>query len=332
MKKIYTLANMAKGMMLAALLAVGTTALAQNVSGNTENGTVEGTENGTVEGNENGSNENETFAPAAESSWLQPVKLVGNGQKAYIYNVATKTFITGKTATVKNIKDADVWTINDGDETRSFTCDNETKEHLFLEYSSLLHPFVWYAEVSSNDKRKATDFTILEGSTENSYKLTKYKKITLNGSQTAYFSVSGEKYVASTNPSIDNDWYFISTNQKDVYAEYTSLFTEAANLLKNEKLNDQESVLGAIRTALQKTAKGTFNTSNDDINTLKTAIAAAKKAIEDITNGISNTSDNLKNAEITSIYSANGTRKAQLTKGINIVKMSNGAVKKILVK
>lgn len=323
MKKIYTLANMAKGMMLAALLAVGTTALAQNVSGNTENGTVEG--------NENGSNENETFVPAAESSWLQPVTLVGNGQKAYIYNVATETFITGKTATVKNIKDADVWTIN-GDETRSFTCDNETKEHLFLEYSSLLHPFVWYAEVSSNDKRKATDFTILEGSTENSYKLTKYKKITLNGSQTAYFSVSGEKYVASTNPSIDNDWYFISTNQKDVYAEYTSLFTEAASLLKNEKLNDQESVLGAIRTALQKTAKGTFNTSNDDINTLKTAIAAAKKAIEDITNGISNTSDNLKNAEITSIYSANGTRKAQLTKGINIVKMSNGTVKKILVK
>lgn len=321
MKKIYTLANMAKGMMLAALLAVGTTALAQNVSGNTENGTVEGTENG--------SNENETFAPAAESSWLQPVKLVGNGQKAYIYNVATETFITGKTATVKNIKDADVWTI-DGDKTRCFTCNNESKDRLFLEYSSLWHPLVWYAEVS--DDRKATDFTIVEGSTENSYKLTKYKKITLNGPQTAYFSVSGEKYVASTKPSIDNDWYFISTDQKNVYAEYTSLFTEVANLLKNEKLNDQESVLGTIKTALQETAKGTFKTSNADINTLKTTIAAAKKAIEDITNGISNTSDNLENAEITSIYSANGTRKAQLTKGINIVKMSNGAVKKILVK
>ena len=321
MKKIYTLANMAKGMMLAALLAVGTTALAQNVSGNTENGTVEG--------NENGSNENETFAPAAESSWLQPVKLVGNGQKAYIYNVATETFITGKTATVKNIEDADVWTI-DGDETRCFNCDNESKDRLFLEYSSLWHPLVWYAEVS--DDRKATDFTIVEGSTKNSYKLTKYKKFTLEGPQTAYFSVSGEKYVASLEPSIDNDWYFISTDQKDVYTEYTSLFTEAANLLKNEKLNDQKSVLDAIKTALQETAKGTFNTSISDINTLKTTIAAAKKAIEDITNGISNTSDNLKNAEITSIYSANGTRKAQLTKGINIVKMSNGTVKKILVK
>ena len=82
-------------------------------------------------------------------------------------------------------------------------------------------------------------FKIVEGSTKNSYKLTKYKKITLNGSQTAYFSVSGEKYVASTNPSIDDDWYFISTDQKDVYAEYTSLFTEAANLLKNDKLNDE---------------------------------------------------------------------------------------------
>lgn len=322
MKKIYTLANMAKGMMLAALLAVGTTALAQNVSGNTENGTVEG--------NENGSNENETFAPAAESSWLQPVKLVGNGQKAYIYNVATETFITGKTATVKNIENADVWTIY-GDKTRCFTCDNESKDRLFLEYSSLLHPFVWYAEVSHD--RDATDFTIVEGSTKNSYKLTKSRKKPFNkGTETAYFSVSGEKYVASTNPSIDNDWYIISANQKDVYTEYTFLFTEAASLLKNEKLNDQESVLGAIKTALQETAKGTFDTSNADINTLKTTIAAAKKAIEDITNGISNTSDNLKNAEITSIYSANGTRKAQLTKGINIVKMSNGAVKKILVK
>ena len=330
MKKIYTLANMAKGMMLAALLAVGTTAHAQNVSGNTENGTVEGTENGTVEGNENGSNENETFAPAAESSWLQPVKFVGNGQKAYIYNVATETYITGKTATVKNIENADVWTINNGDETRSFTFDNDTKDRLFLEYSSLWHPLVWYAEVS--DDRKATDFTIVEGSTKNSYKLTKNRNKLLGGIETAYFSVSGEKYVASTKPSIDNDWYFISTDQKDVYAKYTSLFTEAASLLKNEKLNGQESVLGAIKTALQETAKGTFNTSNDDINTLKTAIAAAKKAIEDITNGISNTSDNLKNAEITSIYSANGTRKAQLTKGINIVKMSNGTVKKILVK
>ena len=318
-------------MMLAALLAVGTTALAQNVSGNTENGTVEGTENGTVEGNENGSNENETFAPAAESSWLQPVELVGNGQKAYIFNVATETYITGKTATVKNIKDADVWTI-DGDETRSFTCDNETKEHLVLEYIYIFPVHQWHAEVSSNDKRTATDFTIEEGSTKNSYKLTKYKKITLNGSQTAYFSVSGDKYVASLEPSINNDWYFISTDQKDVYAEYTSLFTEAANLLKNEKLNGQESVLGAIKTALQETAKGTFETSNADINKLKAAIADAKKAIEDITNGISNTSDNLKNAEITSIYSANGTRKAQLTKGINIVKMSNGTVKKILVK
>lgn len=330
MKKIYTLANMAKGMMLAALLAVGTTALAQNVSGNTENGTVEGTENGTVEGNENGSNENETFAPAAESSWLQPVKLVGNDQKAYIYNVATKTFITGKTATVKNIMDADVWTIN-GDKTYSFTCDNESKDCLSLESIYAVIPiYKWHAEVS--DSKDATKFTILEGSTENSYKLTKSRNKFLGVIETAYFSVSGENYEASLEPSIDNDWYFISTDQKDVYAEYTSLFTEAANLLKNEKLNGQESVLGAIKTALQETAKGTFDTSSSDINTLKTAIADAKKAIEDITNGISNTSDNLKNAEITSIYSANGTRKAQLTKGINIVKMSNGTVKKILVK
>ena len=244
--------------------------------------------------------------------------------------MATETYITGKTATVKNIENADVWTIK-GDETRSFTCDNESKDRLFLESIYAVIPiYKWHAEVS--DDKDSTVFTIVEGSTENSYKLTKSRNKLFGGIETAYFSVSGENYVASLEPSIDNDWYFISTEQKDVYAEYISFFTEAANLLKNEKLNGQESVLGAIKTALQETAKGTFDTSSSDINTLKTAIADAKKAIEDITNGISNTSDNLKNAEITSIYSANGTRKAQLTKGINIVKMSNGTVKKILVK
>ena len=244
--------------------------------------------------------------------------------------MATETYITGKTATVKNIKDADIWTI-DGDETRSFTCDNESKDRLFLESIYAVIPiYKWHAEVS--DSKDATKFTILEGSTENSYKLTKSRNKFLGVIETAYFSVSGDKYVASLEPSIDNDWYFISTDQKKVYAEYISFFTESANLLKNEKLNGQESVLGAIKTALQETAKGTFETSNADINKLKATIADANKAIEDITNGISNTSDNLKNAEITSIYSANGTRKAQLTKGINIVKMSNGTVKKILVK
>ena len=240
MKKIYTLANMAKGMMLAALLAVGTTALAQYVSSNTENGTVEGTENGTVEGNENGSNENETFAPAAESSWLQPVKLVGNGQKAYIYNVATETYITGKTATVKNIENADVWTINNGDETRSFTFDNDTKDRLFLEYSSLWHPFVWYAEVS--DDRKATNFTIEESSTKNSYKLTKSRKKPFNiGTETAYFSVSGENYEASLEPSINKELknhriYFLYAKLRKKLRETKKLIKKT--LLKVKKDNE----------------------------------------------------------------------------------------------
>ncbi len=160
-------------------------------------------------------------------------------RSAYIYNVATKTFITGKTATVKNIENADVRTI-DGDKTRCFTCDNKTKDHLFLEYIYIFPVHQWHAEVS--DDRKATDFTIVKGSTKNSYKLTKYKKITLNGSQTAYFSVSGEKYAASLEPSYRQRLVFHFCRPKDVYAEYTSLFTEAASLLKNEKLNDQESV------------------------------------------------------------------------------------------
>lgn len=82
--------------------------------------------------------------------------------------------------------------------------------------------FVWYAEVS--DDRKATDFTIEEGSTENSYKLTKSRERLFNkGTETAYFSVSGEKYVASLGISIDNDWYIISADQGCLYRIYFPL-------------------------------------------------------------------------------------------------------------
>lgn len=170
--------------------------------------------------------------------------------------MATETYITGKTATVKNITDANVWTI-DGDETRSFTCDNETKDRLFLESIYAVIPiYKWHAEVS--DSKDATKFTILEGSTENSYKLTKSRNKFLGVIETAYFSVSGENYEASLEPSINNDWYFISTDQKEVYAEYTSLFTEAANLLKEREAERSGICSGHYQNCIAGDCQGYF--------------------------------------------------------------------------
>ena len=63
---------------------------------------------------------------------------------------------------------------------------------------------------------------------------------------------------------------------------------------------------------------------------LNDAIQAAEAFIKNTTgiNEIGSTTD----AKVSEIYGVNGARKSQLTKGLNIVKMSDGTVKKVLVK
>lgn len=88
---------------------------------------------------------------------------------------------------------------------------------------------------------------------------------------------------------------------------------------------------------MESTAASNYDKYTADVATLKNAISIANKAIEDITNGINNingstTNGSAINTNAAAIYSINGVRNAQVTKGINIVKMSDGKVKKILVK
>lgn len=73
------MANIAKGLMLAAFMAVGTT-------------TVNAQEETT-----------ETFAPVKVGDWVKGEEVTGNGQKMYIYNVGAGTFISGKSATETDI-------------------------------------------------------------------------------------------------------------------------------------------------------------------------------------------------------------------------------------
>jgi len=87
-----------------------------------------------------------------------------------------------------------------------------------------------------------------------------------------------------------------------------------------------------LESALKSTATSSYDKSKTDNKTLQNAIDAAKKAIEDITNGINTINGSAINANVTAIYGINGVRNSKLTKGINIVKMSDGTVKKILVK
>ncbi len=315
MKKFYTMANIAKSLMLAAFMAVGvTTASAQ-----------EG-------GASAGGSDNKTYK-AAEASEYWRGESVETTSAAYIYNVGAKTFITDNTPSVKDIANASVWTIENSNKSYTFKSD---KNNIHMEGFNLGATSSWPTEVSTAE---ASSFNLSVSSNTangNAYKFEKTIKVGVftKKDETRYFNIAQKdnKYSAAKTLGTWNDWLFITASQKDTYNNYVSLYNEAINLLGNEKLADKTDVKETLESALESTKASNFDQSKDDNKTLQDAIDKAKKAIEDITNGISTINGSSINANVTAIYGINGVRNAKLTKGINIVKMSDGTVKKVLVK
>lgn len=296
------MANAAKGLMLAAFMAVGTTTVnAQNESA-------------------------ETFAPVKVGDWVKGEEVTGNGQKMYIYNVGAGTFISGKSATETDITKALVWTIG-GNSNYTFTSGNYK---LYMAYS-----VGWITDISSVF---TTNFTLTDNTTSNnstSYKLSNSAKV-WGKTQTRYFNVDGNKYTAAESKSAYNDWLFISPAQKDAYVEYTKSFNDLDGYLKNEKVVKETTLLDKIKEVLAQvsSANHSFDTYEGD-NGDKVTLANIIKEVEDFLNtttGIETIKPANGNAETAAIYDVNGVRQNSLSKGINIVKMSDGTVKKVIKK
>ncbi len=294
------MANAAKGLMLAAFMAVGTT---------------------TVNAQEN--SEETTYKPVTVGNWVKGEEVTGNGQKMYIYNVGAGTFISGKSATETDITKALVWTIG-GNSNYTFTSGNYK---LYMAYS-----FGWITDISSVF---TTNFTLTDNTTSNnstSYKLSNSAKV-WGKTQTRYFNVDGNKYTAAESKSAYNDWLFISPAQKDAYVEYTKSFNDLDGYLKNEKVVKETTLLDKIKEVLAQvsSANHSFDTYEGD----KVTLANIIKEVEDFLNtttGIETIKPANGNAETAAIYDVNGVRQNSLTKGINIVKMSDGTVKKVIKK
>lgn len=297
------MANTAKGLMLAAFMAVGTT-------------TVNAQEETT-----------ETFAPVKVGDWVKGEEVTGNGQKMYIYNVGAGTFISGKSATETDITKALVWTIG-GNSNYTFTSGNYK---LYMAYS-----VGWITDISSVF---TTNFTLTDNTTSNnstSYKLSNSAKVWGGKTQTRYFNVDGNKYTAAESKSAYNDWLFISPAQKDAYVEYTKSFNDLDGYLKNEKVVKETTLLDKIKEVLAQvsSANHSFDTYEGD-NGDKVTLANIIKEVEDFLNtttGIETIKPANGNAETAAIYNVNGVRQNSLSKGINIVKMSDGTVKKVIKK
>lgn len=264
------------------------------------------------------------FIKDAANGWWRGEE-VADGKKVYLFNIGNGTFVTNNVASETEVDNADLWTIKKstswGNTYYSFTSAKGNK--LYME-SNLVYQ--WSADVTTS--QDATGFKLIAGESTGVgtvYKLSNTYALT----STRYFNVDGEKYTAAENKSVANDFILISEEQKKKFDNYETLYDKAYELRFNEKIEESEEMTAMLTDALNKTAKGSYASYNEDKVTLETAIKAAE---EFITPTNINKIENGTKAQATAIYDLNGVRKSQLTKGINIVKMADGKVKKVLVK
>lgn len=298
MKKIYTVAKYAKSIMLATVMTASalTTVNAQEA-------------------------DNTTYAPAEANSWWRGEEVTGKEQQVYVYNVGAGIFVTTeKTPSEKNIDNAALWTLSNN----QFSCGD-------------YHINMWSKAGAGRDWNKAistertTEFNFVTGDTQDrgfSYKLSKTEGW-LTYLFTRYFNVDDNEYTAAQTKSEYNDFLFISPKQKEAYSTYSALYKEASELTSNEKIST--NLLSQLKEILTSTAAANYDTYSANKNTLQNIIETIKTYLNSTPTGIDNINAN-SSAKAEAIFSVNGVRNAQLNKGLNIVKMSDGSVKKIMVK
>lgn len=305
MRNFYTMKNLVKGLMLSAVMTLGVaTASAQ------ETGTKD-------------------VKPATSTDfWMGETAKAG---EFYLYNVGAKIFATATNNSTEDYTKASAWTLKGSKSSYSFT---SGKSKIYLGYNKLTALSGWVAEISTS--RSATDMALVASSNTkdkgNCYKLSHTIWPT-----TRYFNVDGKSYSAAKDQSELNDWLLISDTQKKAYTEYVNLFNKAksyteagSKLFKSDDLEKRNAIVNKINDALKSYNYNTYEEKNGGKAKLEAAIKAAEDFINATTgiNEIGSTTD----AKVSEIYGVNGARKSQLTKGLNIVKMSDGTVKKVLVK
>ena len=294
MKKIYTVAKYAKSIMLAAVMTASalTTVNAQEA-------------------------DNTTYAPAEANSWWRGEKVTGEEQQVYVYNVGAGIFVTtDDTPSEKNIDNAALWTLSNN----QFSYGDY---HINM-WSDLGWGVTWHTAINTNDP---TTYKVIAGNTEDrgfSYKLSKK-----DGRVTRYFNVDNNEYTAAKTESEFNDFLFISPEQKVAYSTYSALYKEASELTSNEKIST--SLLNQLKEVLTSTATANYATYSADKTTLQNIIEKINTYLNSTPTGIDNINAT-SSAKAEAIFSVNGVRNAQLNKGLNIVKMSDGSVKKIMIK
>lgn len=305
MRNFYTMKNLVKGLMLCAVMTLGVATASAQEAGNGD------------------------VKPATPTDfWMGETAKAG---EFYLYNVGAKIFATATNNSTEDYTKASAWTLKSSKSSYSFT---SGKSKIYLGYNRYTALSGWVAEISTS--RSATDMSLVASSKTkdkgNCYKLSK-----TIWPDTRYFNVEKPAYSAAKTESEFNDWLFISDAQKKAYDEYVKLFNKAksyteagSKLLKSDDKDKTNAIVKQINDALKSYNYISYEKENGGKAKLEAAIKAAEDFINATTgiNEIGSTTD----AKVSEIYGVNGARKSQLTKGLNIVKMSDGTVKKVLVK
>lgn len=308
MRNFYTMKNLVKGLMLSAVMTLGVaTASAQ------EMGTKD-------------------VKPATSTDfWMGETAKAG---EFYLYNVGAKIFATNNTPSETDITKATLWTAKGSNNSFSFTGKNG---YVFHMSSTASAGITWTANIKNNGD--ATTFTLKTGKTTEKGAVYAFSKDEgwFGASNVRFFNVYDKEYTAAKGQNYLNDWLLISDAQKKAYTEYVNLFNKAksyteagSKLFKSDDLEKRNAIVNKINDALKSYNYNTYEEKNGGKAKLEAAIKDAEDFINATTgiNEIGSTTD----AKVSEIYGVNGARKSQLTKGLNIVKMSDGTVKKVLVK
>ncbi len=260
-----------------------------------------------------------TLNACSADSWWNGEQIEGNDQEVYIYNVGKKYFISHDTKpTVTDINSAPTWFVR-GNGGYTFDSD-DYRLHMDNDWGK------WNASIK--EKSGATTLTAMQNDTQTIDGEFVYKLVNTHKKETRYFNIDTDdspKYSAATTKGPANDWLLISPKQKQTYDTYVNLFNEAKSYLGNESLTGE--LRNRLENTLETTSRSYYLRSQTDIKALEDIIAEIKK----ISTGVVLPTEN-NDAHVIGIYTVDGKRIATMCHGINIVRMSDGTVKKVVIK
>ena len=256
------------------------------------------------------------YAPADASTWWRGEDIAA-GKEAYIYNVGLGYFITSdKKPTYKTIANAQKWLATKTGDGLTFASGTS---RIYMTKG-----FSWSAGIKENSG--ATTFTVEKS--DNSKDVNAYKLKVVTGAwtkDTRFFNIDGSslEYTAAKTDGTANDWLFISEDQREARDKYVDLFTQANAYVGNKDIS--EELADELAEVLEQTEKSSYTTSTDDCASLTNIIEKLKAGTSTAVGKPAATS-----ATPVAIYTIDGKRTGSMQRGVNIVRMSDGTVRKIV--